>query len=81
MTEQDQKDIARRFLHMGIQHWGQSDVELSKATEAYLRAAGFKNDIEGQKWLQGVLQNLRRGEFHDEVRQLVAALTTGKYND
>ena len=70
--------VAKEFLSLGIQHWGQSDVERAKATDAYLRAAGFnlKDDHEAAgKWLEGVIAKMPWGKFEREAEHLEAALT------
>lgn len=70
---------ASNFLLSSIQHWGQSAEQREKATRDYVEAAGLKfGSTEANEWLEGVLKNLRRGEFHSEVRQLNAALEARK---
>lgn len=68
-------DIARHFLLMGIQHWGQSTEKREEATRDYVQAAGLTfGTPESDAWLNIVLDSLVRGEFNSEARQLCAAL-------
>lgn len=73
MTAEQRTEIAQKYLLLGIQHWGQSEHERQKATNAYLEAAGFRPG-EGHEWLADIHQNLVRGKFEHELDQLVAAL-------
>jgi hypothetical protein len=71
----DPTSIARSFLSMGIQSWGQSVEKRAEVTRNYLKLAGFGEDggTDAAIWLANVVNNLHRGEFHDEVRQLETA--------
>jgi aspartate aminotransferase-like enzyme len=70
------EEIARTYLGLGIQNWGQSVEQREKATRAYVEAAGLKfGSMEANEWIMGVVQNLWRGKFETEVDQLVAAIT------
>lgn len=73
MNSAKPKDIAREFMLLGVQHWGQSKEDRAAATKAYLGLAGFSEGPEADQWLKSVLAGLRRGEFNDEVAQLEAA--------
>lgn len=73
--------IAETFLSLGIQNWGQTAEQRQKATDDYLRAAGFDLGTGREAadiWLKDVLRNLRRGEYYDEADQLRAALEARK---
>ena len=68
---------AKTFLSLGIQSWGQSDEERKRATDDYLRGAGF--DLHGDRkdadaWLKGVIDEMPWGKFECEVEHLEAAL-------
>lgn len=78
MTDSYQlEEIARTYLWLGIQQWGQTAEQREKATRAYVEAAGFKfGSTEANEWVMGVVQNLRRGKFETEVEQLIAALAS-----
>jgi len=69
--------VAERFLSLGIQSWGQSDVERAKATDDYLRAAGFDlatQSKEAGAWLDEVIDGMPWGRFENEAEHLEAAL-------
>lgn len=69
------QDTARTFLLTGIQDWGQSAADREQAMRDYVNAGRFVfGSREGNAWLDGVIAKLRRGEFNDEVEQLVTAL-------
>lgn len=73
--------VAESFLSMGIQSWGQTAEQSKKATDAYLRAAGFELERDraaANEWLDGVKRNMRWGKFETEVEQLKAALEQRK---
>lgn len=78
MTDNYQlEEIARTYLGLGIQQWGQTAEQREQATRAYVEAAGFKfGSAEANEWVMGVVQNLRRGKFETEVEQLIAALAS-----
>lgn len=67
-------DIAKRYMILGVQSWGQSLDVRREATEAYLNAAGAGIDRAGYQWLAGVMANLRFGKVEDEIEQLTAVL-------
>ena len=75
MDDYQLEEVARSYLGMGIQSWGQTAEQREKATREYIKAAGLMfGSSEATEWLSGVLRGLRRGRFEDEVEQLVAAL-------
>lgn len=79
MTDWMAQDVARHFLLMGIQQWGQSVKDREKATRQYVAAAGKKfGSNEANEWLDVVLANLRRGKLETEVEQLAASLMTAQ---
>jgi hypothetical protein len=69
------EEIARNYLGMGIQHWGQTAEQREMATREYVAAAGLQfGSTEANEWLKGVVLGLRRGKFEIEVEQLIAAI-------
>lgn len=71
--------VVENYLLQGIQHWGQTAEQREKATRDFVEAAGLEfGTVEACKWLDGVLHNLRRGEFYSEVNQLQAAIDARK---
>jgi hypothetical protein len=87
MDDYEIENISRKYLGMGIQDWGQTAEERENATRKYVEAAGLKfGTKEADQWLDGVLSNLRRGEFWSEVAQLGTAIksrsvSTGQRED
>lgn len=73
--ERTSKGVARHFLSMGLQHWGQFDTQRAEAARSYLKLAGFDNgeSAEAKNWLSEVLAEMHRGKFELEVEQLEAA--------
>jgi len=73
------EEIARTYLGLGIQHWGQTAEQRERATREYVEAAGLKfGSTEANEWLKSIVLNLRRGKFETEVEQLMAAITNRK---
>jgi hypothetical protein len=86
----DNKDIARTFLSMGLQHWGQSKEDRIKAAQAVIDAARFdarvtgypfdegswagEDATEAQHWLKGVRSAMPWGKFEHEVAHIQAAI-------
>lgn len=71
--------IARSYLGLGIQHWGQTAEQRERATRDYVEVAGLKfGSTEANEWLSGVISSLRRGKFETEVEQLIAAINDRK---
>lgn len=71
------KKSCEQFLCMGLQSWGQSKERIEQAVDGYLESAGFNLERErviATDWLQGVVADLRRGKFDDEIEQLEAAM-------
>ena len=69
--------VGKTFLSLGIQHWGQTDAQRKAATDAYLKAAGFKLDADRQEaeaWLRHVLDGMPWGKFETEAEHLELAL-------
>lgn len=79
MDDYQIEEIARSYLGLGIQYWGQTSEQREKATREYVEAAGLTfGSTEANEWLKGVILNLRRGKFETEVEQLIAAINNHK---
>jgi hypothetical protein len=75
MDDYEIETVCRRYLGMGLQDWGQTAEERENATRKYVAAAGKKfGTKEADEWLAGVVSNLQRGEFWNEVAQLGDAI-------
>lgn len=86
------EDSARRFLSLGLQHWGQTNGDRVRAAQAVIDAARFDAKVTGypfftgsragedateaQLWLKGVVNGIPWGKFETEAAYIQRAIET-----
>ena len=86
----DNEGIARRFLSLGIQHWGQTASDRVRAAQAVIEAARFDAKVTGypfsigtwsgedateaQRWLNKVCATMPWGKFENEAAHIQSAI-------